>query len=99
MEGRQIIKLDHPTVGLSLLPIEQTIIVVCMNRTLDCFSKKGKQLWSIGLSEPAMCMVPIILAHLSITLICVALRGGLVQLYLQRNLVDQFTVAGTLTRS
>jgi len=26
----------------------------------------------------------------------VALRGGLVQLYLQKNLVDQFTVPGTV---
>lgn len=65
-----------------------------MNKTLDCFSKKGKQLWSVGLSESATCMVIIMLPHLSMTLICVALRGGLVQLYLQKNLVDQFTVPG-----
>lgn len=94
LEGRQIAKLDNPTVGLSILPIEQTIIVVCMNKTLDCFSKKGKQLWSVGLSESATCMVRIMLTHLSMTLICVALRGGLVQLYSQKNLVDQFTVPG-----
>lgn len=94
MEGRQITKLDNPTVGLSILPIEQTIIVVCMNKTLECFSKKGKQLWSVGLSQSATCMVPIVLTHLSLTLICVALHGGLVQLYLHKDLVDQFTVSG-----
>ncbi|KAJ6640773.1 Bardet-Biedl syndrome 1 protein like [Pseudolycoriella hygida] len=97
LEGRQIIKLDNPTIGLSILPIEQTIIVVCMNKTLDCFSKKGKQLWSVGLNEPATCMVHIILTHISMTLICVAMRGGLVQLYLQKHLVDQFTVADTVS--
>ncbi|KAG4073215.1 hypothetical protein HA402_005750 [Bradysia odoriphaga] len=97
LEGRQITKLDNPTVGLSILPIEQTIIVVCMNKTLDCFSKKGKQLWSVGLSESATCMVPIGLTHLNLTLICVALRGGLVQLYLQKNLVDQFTAPDTVS--
>lgn len=94
LEGRQIVKLDHPTIGLALLPIDQTIIVVCMNKSLECYSKKGKRLWAIELIESALCMVPVHLAHLGLTLVCVALRGGLVQLYLQKNLVDQFSVPG-----
>ena len=94
IEGRQIIKMDYPVVGLSLLPIDQTIILVCMNKELDCFSKKGKRLWTVELPQSAMCMESIHLTHLSQTLVAVALRGGLVQIYSQKNLVDQFTTQG-----
>lgn len=94
LEGRQIVKLDHPTIGLTLLPIDQTIIVACINKTLECYSKKGKKLWSVKLVASAICMTPVHLSHLGMTLICIGLRGGLVQLYLQKNLVDQFSVPG-----
>lgn len=94
LEGRQIVKIDHPIIGLALLPIDQTIIVVCMNKSLECYSKKGKRLWTVDLMESALCMVTVHLAHLGMTLVCVALRSGLVQLYLQKNLVDQFSVSG-----
>lgn len=92
-EGRPIIKLDHPVVGLSLLPVDQTIIVVCMNQALDCYSKKGRRLWTVALPEPALCMVAVHLSHLGQTLVCVALRSGLVQLYSKQDLVDQFTAS------
>lgn len=97
LEGRQILKLDNPVLGLSLLPIDQTIIVVCMNQSLDCYSKKGKKLWTVDLPLPAMSMVPIGLEHLSQTLICVALRGGMVQMYGQSVLVDQFMAPSTVS--
>lgn len=90
MEGREIVKLEYPATGLSLLPIDQTIVVVCMNSSLMCYSKKGKILWSSSLPENAVCMTPMSLPHMGITLICVGLKGGLVQLYHQKNLVDQF---------
>lgn len=96
LEGKPIFKIDHPAVGLSLLPIDQTIIVVCIDKILDCYSKKGKRLWGVILPEPAMCMVSITLAHFGQTLVCVALRGGLVQIYSNKVVVDQFTVAGML---
>lgn len=97
LEGRQIVKIDYPIVGLALLPIDQTIIVVCMNNSLECYSKKGKRLWTVELMESALCMETVHLAHLGMTLVCVALRGGLVQLFLQKNLVDQFSVSGLYT--
>lgn len=93
LEGRSIIKVDHPVVGLSLLPVDQTIIVVCMNRALDCYSKKGRRLWTVALPEPALCMVAVHLSHLGQTLVCVALRSGLVQLYSKQDLVDQFAAS------
>lgn len=44
-----------------------------------------------------MYMVPIGLEHLSQTLICVALRGGSVQMYGQSVLVDQFMAPSTVS--
>lgn len=94
LEGKPIVKINQPAVGLALLPIDQTIIVICMNNSLDCYSKKGKRLWSVELTESAVCMVPITLQHIGMTLVCVALRGGLVQIYSNKVIVDQFTLTG-----
>ncbi|XP_055537016.1 Bardet-Biedl syndrome 1 protein homolog [Wyeomyia smithii] len=95
--GQHIVKLDHPAVGLALLPIDQTIVVVCMNNHLLCYSKKGKKLWSVTLPQPAVCMTPVCLPHLGINLVCVALRGGLVQFYCQKKLIDQFYAPETVS--
>lgn len=97
LEGKSIFKIDQPAVGLSLLPIDQTIIVVCIDKKLDCFSKKGKRLWGVILPDPAVCMVSITLSHVGQTLVCVALRGGLVQIYSNKVIVDQFTVSETVS--
>lgn len=94
LEGKTIFRIDHPVVGLSLLPIDQTIIVVCVDKMLECFSKKGKRLWGVILPEQSMCMVSITLAHYGQTLVCVALKGGLVQIYSNKIVVDQFSVSG-----
>ncbi|XP_053676967.1 Bardet-Biedl syndrome 1 protein homolog [Anopheles nili] len=90
LTGQHIVKLEAPAAGLSLLPIDQTIVVVCMNRSLVCYSKKGKKLWTVKLPQPAVCMTPVCLPHLGINLVCVGLKGGLVQFYSQKKLVDQF---------
>lgn len=68
-----------------------------MNQSLDCYSKKGKKLWTVSLPHPAMYMIPIGLEHLSQTLVCVALRGGSVQMYGQSILVDQFMAPSTVS--
>uniref|UniRef100_A0A182QKI4 Uncharacterized protein n=1 Tax=Anopheles farauti TaxID=69004 RepID=A0A182QKI4_9DIPT len=90
LAGQHIVRLEDPAAGLSLLPIDQTIVVVCMNQSLVCYSKKGKKLWTVKLPQPAVCMTPVSLPHLGINLVCVGLRGGLVQFYCQKKLVDQF---------
>ncbi|XP_058121914.1 Bardet-Biedl syndrome 1 protein homolog [Anopheles ziemanni] len=90
LAGQHIVKLEAPAAGLSLLPIDQTIVVVCMNQSLLCYSKKGKKLWTVRLPQPAVCMTPVCLPHLGINLVCVGLKGGLVQFYSQKKLVDQF---------
>lgn len=94
LEGKPIFRIDNAAIGLSLLPIDQTIIVVCIDKILDCYSKKGKRLWGVILPESAVCMVSITLPQFGQTLVCVALRGDLVQIYSNKIVVDQFTVAG-----
>lgn len=94
LEGQQIVRLDNPATGLALLPIEQTIIVVCTDKCLMCYSKRGKKLWCVSLPDRTMCMTHIVLPHLGITLVAVALNGGLVQIYLQKKLVDELKVEG-----
>lgn len=97
LEGKNVIRLHEPVTGIALMPVDQTIVFVCMDRSLQCFSKKGKRLWSVTLKSPAICMTPIALSHLGLTLVCVALEGGQVQLYSAKKLVDEFTVPVTVT--
>lgn len=96
LEGKSIIRLEHPVTGLQLMPVDQTIVFVCMDRSLQCYSKKGKRLWTVTLPAPAICMTPIALSHLGLTLVCVALEGGQVQLYSAKKLVDEFSAPTTV---
>uniref|UniRef100_A0A1I8PUL4 Uncharacterized protein n=1 Tax=Stomoxys calcitrans TaxID=35570 RepID=A0A1I8PUL4_STOCA len=96
-EGQEIFKLSYPLTGLVLLPIDQTIVVSSMDKKLVCYSKKGKQLYMVSLAQQPICMTMINLSHLGLTLICVALEGGLVQFYMQKFLVDEFQIEGTVS--
>uniref|UniRef100_A0A1A9ZFV4 Uncharacterized protein n=1 Tax=Glossina pallidipes TaxID=7398 RepID=A0A1A9ZFV4_GLOPL len=96
-EAQEIFKLSQPMTGLVLLPIDQTIVVAAMNKRLLCYSKKGKQLYLIPLGKQPICLNSINLQHLGLTLICVALEGGLVQFYMQKYLVDEFETNGTVS--
>lgn len=96
-EGQEIFKLNYPLTGLVLLPIDQTIVVTSMDKKLLCYSKKGKQLYVVPLEQHAICMCMVNLTHLGLSLICVALREGLVQFYMQKYLVDEFQICGTVS--
>ena len=67
LEGREIVKLEHPATGMALLPIDQTIVV--LSNSLMCFSKKGKLLWSSNLPQDAICLTPVPLPQLGISLV------------------------------
>lgn len=97
LEGQSIVRLEHPITGIALLPIDQTIIVVSTDKCLICFSKRGKRIWFTPLPEKALCLAPITLLHLSMTLVCVGLANGKVQLYLQKNMVDEFEVESAIS--
>uniref|UniRef100_A0A1A9WPW6 Uncharacterized protein n=1 Tax=Glossina brevipalpis TaxID=37001 RepID=A0A1A9WPW6_9MUSC len=96
-EAQEIFKLSQPMTGLVLLPIDQTIVVSAMDKRLLCYSKKGKQLYLISLIKQPICLNSINLQHLGLTLICVAMEGGLVQFYMQKYLVDEFEINGTVS--
>lgn len=67
LEGREIVKLERPATAMSLLQIDQTIVV--LSNYLMCYSKKGKMLWSLSMSEIVMCMSPVSLPHLGVSLV------------------------------
>lgn len=92
LEGREIVKLEKPATAMALLQIDQTIVV--LSNSLMCYSKKGKMLWSLLMPQSVMCMTPVSLPHLGVSMVAVGLKGGLVQIYSQKNLVDQFQAPG-----
>lgn len=67
LEGREIVKLESPATAMCLLPIDQTIVV--LSNALKCYSKKGKMLWSMDMPESVLCMAPISLPHLGVSLV------------------------------
>lgn len=92
LEGKTIFRIEKPVVGMSVLPIDQCSIIVCVGTFLECYSKKGKRMWGINLVESVICMTTINLSHVNMQLTCIALRGGLVQIYSNKVIVDQFSV-------
>lgn len=89
ISGMEIFRLSEPIVGLILLPIDQTIVVCSMNKRLLCYSKKGKQLYSITLRSQPLCMILLNLHYLGMTLIAISLIDGSIQFYMQKYLVDE----------
>lgn len=67
LEGREIVKLDQPALALSLLQIDQTIVV--LSKTLMCYSKKGKMLWLLNVPSEVTCMTPVPLPHLGVSMV------------------------------
>ncbi|XP_055912088.1 Bardet-Biedl syndrome 1 protein homolog [Eupeodes corollae] len=96
LEGKEIFKLNYPLAGLVLVPIDETIAVAGMDKQFKCYSKKGKQLYGYVLEAVPICLVPICLLHLGLTIVCVSLVGGLVQLFIQKTIVDQFKMEETV---
>lgn len=73
LEGREIVKLAMPATAMCLLQIDQTIVV--LSNSLMCYSKKGKMLWSMVMPQPVMCMAPVSLPHLGVSLVGVKIAG------------------------
>ncbi|XP_068148701.1 Bardet-Biedl syndrome 1 protein homolog [Drosophila tropicalis] len=88
-EGQELLKLNTSLTGLLLLPVDQTIVLSCMDNRFLCYSKRGKLLYQVELEDLPVCILPLSMTHLGITLVAIALKGGLVKFYLQRYLVDE----------
>ncbi|KAH8302769.1 hypothetical protein KR044_010695 [Drosophila immigrans] len=95
-EGQEILKLSTALTGLLLLPVDQTIVVTSMEPRYLCYSKRGKLLHQVQLEAQPVCILPLMLAHLGITLVAVALQGGVVKFFLQRFQVDEFVLPETV---
>ncbi|KAH8239968.1 hypothetical protein KR032_009857 [Drosophila birchii] len=95
-EGQEIFKLGTPLTGLLLLPIDQTIIASTMDNRYLCYSKRGKLLYQVPLKDLPVCILPLPMTHLGLTLVAIALKGGVVKFYLQRYQVDEFTLSETV---
>lgn len=67
LEGREIVKLQRPATAMSLLQIDQTIVV--LSNSLMCYSKKGKLLWDLKMPGVVLCMTPVSLPHLGVSLV------------------------------
>ncbi|XP_060652211.1 Bardet-Biedl syndrome 1 protein homolog [Drosophila nasuta] len=95
-EGQEILKMSTALTGLLLLPVDQTIVVTAMEQRYLCYSKRGKLLYQVQLEAQPVCILPLMLAHLGLTLVAVALQGGVVKFFLQRYLVDEFVLPETV---
>ncbi|EDV97757.1 Bardet-Biedl syndrome 1 protein homolog [Drosophila grimshawi] len=95
-EGQEIIKLSTPLTGLILLPVDQTIVITSMEPRYLCYSKRGKLLYQVQLDAAPVCILPLTLTHLGITLVAVAMQGGRVSFFLQRHVVDEFMMSQTV---
>ncbi|XP_030385738.1 Bardet-Biedl syndrome 1 protein homolog [Scaptodrosophila lebanonensis] len=94
--GQEVFKISSPLTGLLMLPIDQTIVVTTMEHFYQCYSKRGKLLYQVQLNALPVCILSLTLSHFGITLLAIALQGGVVQFYLQRYLVDEFVVSSTV---
>ncbi|CAG4907387.1 unnamed protein product [Colias eurytheme] len=80
-EGRQLFRTEEHIIAIEVMAFDSSIMVICCDNTLACYSKKGKKQWWISLEHRpvAMCQVPVL--HLGITLVAVALSSGHLNLY------------------
>ncbi|XP_063232588.1 Bardet-Biedl syndrome 1 protein homolog [Bacillus rossius redtenbacheri] len=95
--AKVLARLCAPCVALELRPGDAAVLPALMTCALHCYSKKGRKLWEVALPAPVTAMVAVVLKHVATTLLCVALRGGAVHFYQDRQLVDSLTAPDTVS--
>ncbi|XP_050684774.1 Bardet-Biedl syndrome 1 protein homolog isoform X2 [Leptidea sinapis] len=80
-EGRHLFSTEEHIVAIEVMMFDNSIMVICCDKTLSSYTKKGKKQWWLSLEHRpvAMCLVPVL--HLGVTLTAVALSSGHVYLY------------------
>ncbi|VVC96200.1 unnamed protein product [Leptidea sinapis] len=80
-EGRHLFSTEEHIVAIEVMTFDNSIMVICCDKTLSSYTKKGKKQWWLSLEHRpvAMCLVPVL--HLGVTLTAVALSSGHVYLY------------------
>ncbi|KAJ8910703.1 hypothetical protein NQ315_002030 [Exocentrus adspersus] len=92
LEGKLLIELADDIVDFTIVPKDNFIIVATRRSKLACFTKRGQNLWSVETTKPITCICLVPVSRLSINLIAVGQRGGTVELYYGRHIVDYVTV-------
>ncbi|XP_068081966.1 Bardet-Biedl syndrome 1 protein homolog [Anabrus simplex] len=96
-EARIIIQLSSQVVAMIVMPDNSNIITALMEKSIHCYTKKGKKQWEIKTPKSVSAMTLMPLHHQSISLVVVALAGGTVHFYHGRQLVDVITVPDTVS--
>ncbi|KAM3961835.1 Bardet-Biedl syndrome 1 [Aphomia sociella] len=80
-EGRLLFSTEEHIIAIEVMTADNSIMVICTDNTMACYSKKGKKHWSIDLEHRPVAMTLIPVVHLGMTLTGVALASGHVHLY------------------
>ncbi|KAJ8970106.1 hypothetical protein NQ314_001396 [Rhamnusium bicolor] len=95
LEGKSIIQMIHNIIDIVIIPGDNFIVVATADKMLNCYTKRGQNLWSTKMTSSATCLCLVPLHHLGINLVAVGLRGGAIHLYQGRYPVDYTTVPDT----
>eukprot|EP00794_Sanderia_malayensis_P020242 gene20242-22224_t len=93
--GKLIIELHSQVVGLER--VTKTIIVACMDRTLLCYSTKGKKLWTAFMPAPITTISQLNHKARGYKAVMVALQNGEVRIYKDKYLVNLFRAEDVVT--
>ncbi|XP_041977517.1 Bardet-Biedl syndrome 1 protein homolog [Aricia agestis] len=81
MEGRMLFATDDHITAIEVFTTDNTIMVICADNTLACYSRKGRKQWYIPLEHKPVAMTLVPVMHLGVTLVAVALTSGHLHLY------------------
>ncbi|CAB3234677.1 unnamed protein product [Arctia plantaginis] len=80
-EGRILFNTDEHIIAVEVVTADNSVMVICADNTLACYSKKGKKQWCLTLEHRPVAMTLVPVLHLGVTLTAVALATGHVHLY------------------
>ncbi|XP_063531310.1 Bardet-Biedl syndrome 1 protein homolog [Cydia strobilella] len=80
-EGKILFSTEEHIIAIEVMPVDSSVIAICADNTLTCYSKKGKKQWSLNLEHRPIAISLVAISHLGATLIAVSLASGHVHLY------------------
>ncbi|KAJ8722939.1 hypothetical protein PYW07_004119 [Mythimna separata] len=80
-EGRILFNTDDHIIAIEVITADSSVMVICADHSMACYSKKGKKQWCLTLEHRPVAMTLVPVLHLGVTLTGVALASGHVHLY------------------
>ncbi|XP_048479571.1 Bardet-Biedl syndrome 1 protein homolog [Plutella xylostella] len=80
-EGRILFNTDEHIIAIEVMTADNSVMVICTDNTMTCYSRKGKKQWQIQLEHRPVSMTSLGVMHLGAVLTGVALASGHLQLY------------------